>query len=127
VLQVRTRCGDGFDLMRLETLREGSCQEVEAAERGRSVRVGRQHRRKVLRPVVERGEVERGERSALREQHGEVGTLGRRRRALVPAHELDAGELRPGGEEEEVERSGVARVDGERSNAREGVAEAERE
>jgi len=45
----------------------------------------------------------------------------------VPAHELDAGELRPGGEEEELERSGVARVHGERGDAREGVAEAESE
>jgi len=28
----------------------------------------------------------------------------------VPTHEFDAGELQPGGEEEEVEHSGVARV-----------------
>lgn len=63
----------------------------------------------------------------MREERGEVGSRQRCRRALVPADELDAAEVRPGGEEEEVERGGVARVDGERGDAREGVAEAEGE
>ena len=63
--------------------------------------------------MVEGGEVERGERSALLEELGEVGFVSGGRRALVPPDELDGGELRPGGEEEEAESVRVTRVDRE--------------
>jgi len=45
----------------------------------------------------------------------------------VAGYENDARELRPGGEEEEVERSEIAHIDGERGKALEGVAEPEHE